>query len=176
MKLRFMRLGVLVLLSVLVVAAGPLRAEWIFAHGTAAVIQQNTAAALVSFDYLGWGFNAKLKKNTSAWLHFPMNNPALDDYYVDKIQLIFRTQNSNAYIAQVDLWDGAARFESLTGKWWSSGASKAVTIKLSRKWDISRGLGVSILLKNAAGGERTLLIESIGAHMDDSGSVPTVNR
>ncbi len=168
MKLRFVRMGVLVLLSVLVVAAGPLRAEWIFAHGTAAVIQQYSASVFVSADYFGWGFDAKLKKNTSAWLHFPMNNPALDDYYVDKIQLVFRTQNSNAYIAQIDLWDGAVRFESFTGKWWSSGASKAVTITLSQKWKIYRGLGISIQLKNAVGGERTFRIESVGAHMDDS--------
>jgi hypothetical protein len=164
---RSVRLGVLVLLSVLAVAAVPARADWIFAHGTAAVIQQDTAPGLVSAYYLGWGLDVKLKKGTSAWFHFPMNNPALDNYYTDKIQLVFRTQNSNAYIAQIDIWDGAIRFESLKGKWWSSGASKTVTIILSQKWKISRGLGISIQLKNAVGGERTVGIESIGAHMDD---------
>jgi hypothetical protein len=66
------------------------------------------------------------------------------------------------------------RFESLKGKWWSSGTSKAVTITLSQKWKIYRGLGISIQLKNAVGAERTLGIESVGAHMDDN--QPTVIR
>jgi hypothetical protein len=67
MKSRFARfLGGLVFLSLLMAAAAPLRAEWIFAHGTAAAIQQNTAAAIVSSDYLGWGFDVKLKKNSFA--------------------------------------------------------------------------------------------------------------
>ena len=104
-----------------------------------------------------------------------MNNRALDNYYVDKIQIVFQTQNANVSIAQIDLWDGAMRFESLKGKWWSSGASKAVTINLSEKWKIYRGLGISIMLKNAVGAERTLGIESIGAHMDDSSTSPIVH-
>jgi len=164
---RFLRLGVLVSLSVLLVVASPLRADWIFAHGTAAVIQQDTAINFVWAYHVGWGFAAKLKKGTSAWIHFPMNNRALENYYVDKIQLNFRTQSSNVYIAQIDLWDGAMRFESLSGKWWSSGASKTVNIALSQKWKIYRGLGISIQLKNAVGVERTAGIESVGAHMDD---------
>ncbi len=176
MKNRFARFKVLALAAVLVLAAVPARAEWIFAHGTAAAIQQSTAAGLVHFDFLGWGLDVKLKKNTTAWVHFPLPNRALDNYYVDKIQLVFRTQNANASIAQIDLWDGAMKFESLTGKWYSSGPSKTVTIKLSEKWKIYRGLGVSLLLKNATGLERTIGIESVGAHMDDSSSAPTVNR
>lgn len=174
MKNRFARFKVLALAAVLVLAAVPARAEWIFAHGTAAAIQQSTAAGLVHFDFLGWGLDVKLKKNTTAWVHFPLPNRALDNYYVDKIQLVFRTQNANMSIAQIDLWDGAMRFEILKGNWWSSGASKAVTIKLSEKSKIYRGLGISIQLKNAGGADRTFVLESVGAHMDDGSSAPTI--
>ncbi len=174
MKRRFVWLGVLAFLSVLMAAAGPLRAEWIFAHGTAAVIQKSTEANFVFSEFYGWGLDAKLKKGTSAWVHFPMNNHALDNFYVDKIQLVFRTQNANMSIAQIDLWDGAMRFEILKGNWWSSGASKAVTIKLSEKSKIYRGLGISIQLKNAGGADRTFVLESVGAHMDDGSSAPTI--
>lgn len=175
MKQRFARSVVLALATVLVFAAVPVRADWIFAHGTAAAIQRSTESAFVSFDFFGWGLDVKLKKNTSAWVHLPLPNRALDNYYVDKIQLVFRTQNANAYIGQIDLWDGAMKFESLTGKWYSNGPSKTVTINLTKKWKIYRGLSVSLLLKNAAGNERTLAIESVGAHVDDS-SAPTVGR
>ncbi len=174
MAFRSVRLGGSVLLCVLVVAAGSLRADWIFAHGTAAVIQKSTEANFVFSEFYGWGLDAKLKKGTSVWVHFPMNNRALDNYYVDKIQLVFRTQNANISIAQIDLWDGAMRFEILKGKWWSSGPSKSVTIQLSEKSKIYRGLGISIQLKNAGGAERTFILESVGAHMDNGSSAPTI--
>jgi len=150
---------------VLLAVALPVRADWFFAHGNAATVQEDAVANCVSIAHLGWGLDLKLMHGKTAWIQFPIPTVALENRSLRAIQLVFdMVESSNALIVEADLWDGGVFLKAIKGTW--TGRWKTVTLNLDKKIKIYRGLNVSILLKNASKAkDLRIILQSVGAHI-----------
>ena len=150
--------------TVLVLAAAPARADWFFCHGTGAVLQEDAVENCTYYAHLGWGLEFILKKGKTAWVHFPIPGPALDNTSVRQIQIGFNMENANAYISTVALWDGGLFVKEIKGKW--TGTNKIVTLSLDKSYKIYYGLNVCVLVNNASGAkDLKVKLFSAGANM-----------
>ena len=158
-------LGILAIPMVLLAVALPVRADWFFAHGNAATVQEDGVANCVWIGHLGWGLDLKLKYGKTAWVQFPIPTVALENRSLSAIQLVFdMMEGSNAVIVEADLWDGGVFLKAIKGTW--TGRWKTVTLNLDKKIKIYRGLNVSILLKNASKAkDLRIILQSVGAQI-----------
>jgi hypothetical protein len=150
---------------VLLAVALPVRADWFFAHGNAATVQEDGVANCVSIAHLGWGLDLKLKYGKTAWVQFPIPTVALENRSLSAIQLVFDMVESNsAVIVEADLWDGGVFLKAIKGTW--TGRWKAITLNLDKKIKIYRGLNISVLLKNISKAkDLRIVLQSVGAHI-----------
>lgn len=142
-------LCVLVCVAALSLSAAPARAEWFFCHGTGAVLQEDAIVNCTYYAHLGWGLEFVLKKGKTAWVHFPIPGPALDNTSVRQIQFGFDMENAKAYISTIALWDGGLIVKEIKGKW--TGANKIITLSLDKSYKIYYGLNICVLVNNASG-------------------------
>jgi hypothetical protein len=146
-------------------AAVPARADWLFAHGNVAIVQEDALANFESIAHMGWGLDVKLKSGKTAWVQFPIPTIALENRSVSAIQLVFDMVESNkTAIIEADLWDGGVFLKTIKGVW--TGRWKTITLTLDQKIKLYRGLNVSLLLKNASKSkDYRVVLQSVGARI-----------
>lgn len=152
----------LAFLGILALAAAPAQADWFYMHGAGGHIQEMTN--IVSSSYCGNGLIFTQKKGTTCYVQVPIPNPANNNWTVSEIWVFYSTGATNANITQVDVWDGATKFKTITGKW--HGHGKILKLNLGAKWKIYRGLGIT-LTTVTGGADAPFDINAVGANMTD---------
>jgi hypothetical protein len=150
-------------LGILALAAAPAQADWFYMHGAGGHIQEMTN--IVSSGYFGNGLVFTQKKGTTSYVQFPIPNPANNNWTVSEIWIYCSTGGTNAKITQVDVWDGATKFKTITGKW--SGHAKLIKLSLGAKWKIYRGLNVMLTTTVTGSSDLFFGIDCVGANMTD---------
>lgn len=150
----------------LTLAAGfafPSQSQWLGTQGYSGRIQDpsKTLGYIGDLVHWGWGLSFVQLAGTENWVHFAVPTPAQDNWTVDKIMLDFETDNSNSWISQIDLWDGAMKFKTITGKWFKK---KNVEISLGQQWKIYRALGVSVQIKTKGSKNQNFHFYAVAGH------------
>ena len=143
--------------------AAPAQADWFYMHGTGAHFQEMTN--IVSYGYYGNGLLFTQKKGTTSYVQIPIPNPANNDWSVSEIWIHYSTGSPNAKITQIDVWDGAYRFRTISGKW--QGHAKIIKFKLGAKYQIHQGLNITITTTVTGGSDLDFGIDGVGANITD---------
>ncbi|MBI2486026.1 MAG: hypothetical protein HYW01_03530 [Deltaproteobacteria bacterium] len=128
------------LLGIMLTLSSPAYATWYYAHGQSGHIQDEGLVANYPF-YYGWGLDFDLSAGSSNWVHFSIPTLGGGSKGVQYIRLKFKTGSADAWVSQIDVYDGNIKFKTLTGNW---SGSKDVQLNLGQKWQINRALGISV--------------------------------
>jgi len=130
--------------AIIAVVAAAAGAEWIAIAGHSGHIQDKTVTnyyAGESFEY-GWGLDIVQKPGTSNWVHFAVPGPAFSTKGVRYINLYFLTGSADAWVSDVDVYNGYTKVKSFTGTW--ADGWQNVTLDLGWIRPFSKGLGISV--------------------------------
>lgn len=132
---------------VLFLAAGigtssPALAEWMFSHGNVAVIEY---PANCTYKNFGWGVDMQQKPGMGNWVHMTVPTKYAAGIGARYVRLKFYTGSADAFVTQVDLFNGNLKVKEFKNLSLSNGW-KDVQLDLGAEVPFNRGLGISILL------------------------------
>jgi hypothetical protein len=122
------------------VFSGTAYAEWMWAQGNVAQIQY---PADCTYTYFGWGIDIDHNPGTSNWVHLPIPSKAGGTWGARKIRLKFYTGSADAWVSDIDVYDGDTKVKGLTGLSISNGWNDSL-FDLGSKVKFTRGMSVSI--------------------------------
>jgi hypothetical protein len=128
------------LLAGVIILSGTAYAEWMWAQGNVAQIQY---PADCTYLYLGWGLQMEENGGTSNWIHMPIPSKAGGTWGARSFKLQFSTGSADAWVSDIDVWNGAVKVKAFPGLTYSNGW-KTVLLDMGKKVVFSRGMSVSI--------------------------------
>jgi hypothetical protein len=125
------------------IVSGTAYGEWMWAQGNVAQIQY---PADCTYSYLGWGLDLQQNPGTSNWIHMPIPSKAGAAWGARYIRLLFSTGSVDAWVSDIDVWNGATKVKAFPALTYSNGW-KDLQFDLGKKMFFSRGMSVSIKIK-----------------------------
>ncbi len=124
--------------------SGVAYAEWMWAHGNTAELQ--SPGNCTSRYYMGWGLDIEHKPGLSSWVHIPVPSKSGGTLAARYIKLRFYTGSVDAWVSQVDVWNGDTPVKKFTGLSYSNGW-KTVSLDLGSPVAFNKGMSLSVLVK-----------------------------
>jgi hypothetical protein len=145
---------------------GPAHAVWYTVHGQSGHIQDPSLVSNISpFVYYGWGIDITEKAPSSNWVHFSVPTNVAPTQGVQNVRVTFKTYIPDAWISQVDVYDGNVKIKSFFGHW--TGV-KTLYLKLDSITTITQGLGISVkILAGVDSGDHRIVIYGVAANVVD---------
>ncbi len=157
-----------VVLAALVFVAGPVRAEWVVVHGTAAqkINPDTFAGTCYSFlneDIDDYSTGSKIipNQNSTVKVIVPVPSPANMNLYLAKVKILFASDNG-AKITRVEFFDGPIQYAGISNVDWY-GAKQTRSIRPGGNWGYEKGLAVLIHVTGTATLFRSLNLYSVSA-------------
>jgi hypothetical protein len=116
-------------------------ATWMYSHGNVAQIEYPD---ICTYHYFGWGLDIDQDSGMWNWIHMTVPSPyGVGQYGARFIRLKFYTGSADAFISQIDVYNGNTKVRTFKGLSISDGW-KDMQFDLGKKYNFGRGLGISI--------------------------------
>ena len=160
-------IGGLVMTAVLI-AAGPVQAGWVIVHGTAAQkINPDTFAGTASaffdssIDNYSTGYKIVPNKSSTVIVIVPIPGPVDLNQYLSKIKINFES-DPGAKITEVEFFNGAVENAGLSNIQWY-GPVQTKTVQPGGSYSFEKGLAIMIRVTGTTSQARTLKLYSVSA-------------
>lgn len=121
------------------ILTGTARAEYMFAQGNVAEVEN---PADCTYKYFGWGLDIAQDAGLSNWVHMPVPSKSGGTWGARYIRLRFYTGSVDAFVSKIDVYNGSVKVKEFVGLSYSNGW-KDIQLDLGSKMTFSRGMGIS---------------------------------
>jgi len=143
--------SIFLFIAVLGISGMASAAQYEWTHGNAAVLEVPTN--VTGYRYYGWGLDMNHKLGLSNWVHIPVPTPYIvfptDNQALGarRIYLRFYTGSVDAWISNIDVYNGSSKVYSIGNLSYSNGW-KDIYIDMGKKIGFTRGMGISIKINS----------------------------
>jgi hypothetical protein len=116
-------------------------ATWMFSQGNVAQVENPENC---TYRHMGWGLDIDQNSGMWNWIHMTVPTPyGVGQYGARYFRLKFYTGSADAFISQIDVYNGNKKVFELKGLSYSDGW-KDIVFDLGEKMTFPRGMGFSI--------------------------------
>ena len=131
---------VVCLFVALTVFSGTAYAEWMWAQGNAAHVEN---LADCTYKNFGWGLDIAQNPGFANWVHMPIPSKAGGTWGAQTFKLRFYTGSVDAWVSDVHVYNGDNKVKEFTGLTYSDGW-KTVQFNLGKKVLFTKGMSLAI--------------------------------
>ena len=123
-----------------ILLSGPAYAEWMWAQGNAAEVEN---PADCTYKHFGWGLDIDQNSGKWNWVHIPVPSKAGGNWRARYIRLQFYTGSADAFVSEIHVYNGNTKVKEFKDLTYSNGY-KEVQLDLGYKMSFHRGMGITV--------------------------------